>query len=100
MGIISKIGRWIDHRFPERIPVEEVYKSLAAYSQLSLEMQMLKQMLTQCQQRLDAFERGARAFDNDLALMKDEMNKAKTVLAMMNKMRTTPVLNSSEAWKR
>lgn len=100
MGIISRIGAFLDKRFPEKISAEEVYKSLAAYQGLHAEVAILRASFDLIDRRLLAFTTGAQAFDKELREMKDEMNKAKSVLAIMNRTRTAPVMPSGEPWKR
>lgn len=100
MGIVSRIGRWLDTRFPERISVEEVTKSLVAYEQLGAQFTMFAAELKALRQKQDAFTTGAQSFDKELRELKDEMNKAKAVLSVMNRTRTTPVMSTSEPWKR
>lgn len=100
MGVVSRLGKWLDSRFPERISVEEVVKSLTAYSQLDTKLSILEASLRLVEQRLKSFENGAHAFDVEISGLKDEMNKAKVVIAMTQKLNQRPVLNTSEPWKR
>jgi hypothetical protein len=100
MGIVSTIGRWLDSRFPEKISAEEVMKSLQAYARLDGEMASLQMRVDQILQKLTAFETGARAFDKDLREVKDDMNKLKSVMAVMTRTTNKPVLSTSEPWKR
>lgn len=100
MGIVSRIGKWLDKRFPEKVSVDEVIRSLEGYQTVNGEIVKLTLELVNIRQRLDAFENGARAFEKDLKAQVDEMNKAKAVLAVMNRTRTAPVMNTSEPWKR
>lgn len=100
MGIVSRIGKWLDTRFPEKISTYDVMRSLEGYQSIKGEILQLTLELVNVRQRLDAFETGARSFDKDLKTVVDEMNKAKAVLAVMNRTRTAPIMNTSEAWKR
>jgi hypothetical protein len=100
LGIVSRIGHWLDSRFPEKISAEEVMKSLQAYARLDGEMASLQMRVDQILQKLTAFETGARAFDKDLREVKDDMNKLKSVMAVMTRTTNKPVLSTSEPWKR
>ena len=111
MGMIARFGQWLDKRFPEKINADEVYRSLTAYNGIAVEQTVLALKIDQLTVKLESFSNGARAFDEQLKadkaellkeinFLKDEMNKAKAVLSVMNKVRTTPVLKSSEPWKR
>lgn len=100
MGIISRLGHWLDTRFPEKISAEEVYKSLTAYQNLASDLSAVRFEMDRIREKFVAYTNGAQAFDKDLKDVKDELNKVKSVQAMMNKVRSSPVLNSSDAWKR
>lgn len=100
MGLISRLGAWLDRRFPERVSVEEVMKSLQGYESLRGELMQLAALLKNVQQKQDAFTTGAQAFDKELKELKDEMNKAKAVLSVLTRTTQRPVLSSSEPWKR
>lgn len=100
MGFVSRLGRWLDTRFPQKISVEEVVKSLTAYNQLGNQLTLMTAEIEQIKQRLLAFETGARAFDKEQREFKDELNKAKAVLSVMNRVRTAPVMDTSQPWKR
>lgn len=98
MGLISKLGRWLDTRFPEKISAEEVYKSLTMYEGVRVDLEFTKAELKNIFQKLSAFEIGARSFDKDITAIKDKINTMETVI----KMRPTSsvALNGKEAWKR
>ena len=100
MGIISRLGAWIDTRFPEKISAEEVMKSLTAYSQLAGQMTSFEMRLDQIGRQIQAFTNGAQAFDRTLSEMKDELNKVKAVQVIQNRQRSAPVMPSGEPWKR
>lgn len=100
LGIISRLGKWLDTRFPEKISAEEVYRSLTAYAHIDVKMAVLESKIATINQKLQAFETGAGAFDKSLAELKDELNKVKAVQVVMNRQRTTPLMPSGEAWKR
>lgn len=100
MGIISRIGRWLDSRFPEKISAEEVYKSLTAYARLDAQITSFEMRLDQIGQKLQAFENGAQSFDKELKDVKDELNKVKAIQGVINRQRVAPVMPSGEPWKR
>jgi hypothetical protein len=100
MGMISDFGAWLDRKFPDKINAEDVYKSLAVVAQLQGQMTSFEARLDQIGQKLQAFEIGARAFDKEIRELKDELNKVKAVQVMMNRTNKSPVLSTSEPWKR
>lgn len=100
MGFISKLGKWLDTRFPEKISTEEVIRSLQAYHDLQAHVILLQEKLIHINEKMDAFSNGARAFDKEINLLKDDMNKAKVLLALKNQQMKSPTMNGSEAWKR
>lgn len=98
MGFVSKLGHWLDTRFPERISADEVYRSLTAYTGVATQVIRLEANLKTIEQRLLAFETGARSFDEALKLQKDKLHTLETVMKMRPQ---TPVtLNGKEPWKR
>ena len=100
MGIVSRLGAWLDHRFPEKMSADEVMKSLTAYAQLEGQMASFEMRLGQIGQKIEAFTNGAQAFDKDLKEIKDELNKVKAVQVIQNRQRVTPMMPSGEPWKR
>lgn len=100
MGLVSKLGRWLDTRFPEKISADEVYRSLQGYASLNDHFIVMDGKLVYITQKLQAFENGARAFEKELKAQTDEMNKAKAVIAMMQRTRVQPIIPSGEPWKR
>ena len=100
LGLISRLGRWLDARFPQKISAEEVYRSLTAYESVSCRLTSMQIRLDQVSQKLEAFETGARAFDKTLSEVKDELNKVKAVQVIQNRQRVAPVMPSGEPWKR
>ncbi len=100
MGIVTRIGKWLDARFPEKISAEEVYKSLAAYQSLAGEIMALNVRLEALQAKQDAFTTGAQAFEKVQNEFKDELNKAKIVISAMTTMNRKPIMDTSQPWKR
>lgn len=100
MGIVSRIGRWIDCRFPEKISTEEVIKTLAEYAELHVKFRVLEAKHDGLQNQVDGHAQALDVQTNKITGLKDELNKAAAVVSMMTKMRQTPVMSSSEAWKR
>lgn len=100
MNIITRIGMWLDKRFPERISVEEVMKSLQGYESIRSELQVQFQMLRAIEDKQAAFTKGAQAFDKTDHELRDEINKIKATLAILNRSRVQPVMPSGEPWKR
>lgn len=100
MGIISRVGKWLDSRFPEKISADEVRESLREYQKLQSQLTSFEMRLGQIGKRMEEIGDLEKVFDKELREMKDEMNKAKAVLSVMNRIRTSSPLPSSEAWKR
>lgn len=100
MGLISRFGAWLDRKFPDRVPVEEVYRSLQGYAQIDVNLAILQKRVDQIAQKLEAFERGAQSFDKTQSEFKDELNKIRAVLAVFNRSKVAPVMPSGEPWKR
>lgn len=100
MGLISRLGKWIDSRWPEKIAVEEVFRSLTAYAQIETHVIILENSINQFNAKIKAFETGAQSFDKSLTELKDEVNKVKAVQAIANRSRVSPVMPSGEPWKR
>lgn len=98
MGWISDLGHWIDAKFPDKIPAEEVYRSLTAYTGVATQVIMLETQVKLLTNRIDAYENGARAFDGELTKTKDKLNTLETVMKLRPQ---TPVtLSGKEPWKR
>jgi len=98
VGLISDLGRWIDRKFPDKIPAEEVYRSLTAYTGVATQVISLETQLRLLAQRMTSYETGARAFDDSLKIQKDKLNTLETVMKMRPQ---TPVtLSGKEPWKR
>lgn len=93
MGIISRLGRWLDVRFPEKINAEEVRVSLKAYENIASKILLLEA-------RIDSQNHLLEQNLSAVKELQDEMNKAKVVIAMTQQMRQAPVMKSGEAWKR
>ena len=93
MGIISRLGRWLDTRFPEKMTVEEVNEKIKVFMQMNMTMDRLGKDGTHLLIKVNEHE-------DSIKELQDEMNKAKVVIAMTQQMRQVPVMKSGEPWKR
>lgn len=98
MGMISTFGRWLDMKFPDQIPADEVYRSLTAYTGVATQVISLEAQMRLLSNRIDAYENGARAFDKELTTFKDKLNTLETVMKL--KPQSPVTLSGKEPWKR
>jgi flagellar capping protein FliD len=100
MGLITRLGRWLDSRFPEKISAEEVIKSMTAWASIETLLMNLERRVAGIDDRLSRIERGLPDTLNQVAGLKDDMNKTKAFLQQRQMVKPLPNLTGAEPWRR
>lgn len=86
MGFISKVLRglahWLDTRFPAKVTAEHVYKTLEAFNDMHSSHRVA---LSGHNERIKLLEASVNRMELKIALLEDEMNKAKTFIGIKSR---------------
>lgn len=101
MGIVSRIGRWLDKHFPEKMSVEEVKSELDSFS---IDLKLCNDKIDEILKRVITLEKSDRIQDDQLisiSTIKDDLNKVKAIMQLKATQRVNmPDLSGSGPWKR
>lgn len=97
MGIVSRVGRWLDKHFPEKMSVEEVETKITRMADYLVSMD---KALMELKARLVVLEKSNAQLET-VSELKDDMNKIKAIMQMKATQRVNmPDLTGAVPWKR
>lgn len=98
MGVITRIGLWLDKHFPEKISADEFVGQVAELSKAAKEahetIEKIMKMTEQCASTIGTHV-------TQILELKDEINKIKAIIQLKATQRVNmPNLTGAEPWKR
>lgn len=101
MGIVSRIGLWIDKHFPERMSVDEVNSKIESFSRLAERIARLEAQAGGLVNVVDSADEFRVAVTKELTDIKAEMIKVKAFLQLKQVSQSKmPDLTGAGPWKR
>ena len=83
MGLITRIGLWLDHRFPEKMTADEVRghfeQSVKAYSDHQEQIVAIRQSVSGLIERIRSIESTESTLHTELSRLSSEINTIKTI---------------------